>query len=167
MSKPTRTKGRQPAHDGIRSLVSDEDRTQLRMTLGRLGRLLRQQNPEGLSYALVSLLFTIGRTQPITAGDLALAEGVSPPAVTRSLTRLVQLGLATRVPNPADKRAAEIRLTEAGERERTLILQSREVWLTEHLQRISEEDIRIILAALPALDRLVKTDLNSDGDAEH
>jgi DNA-binding MarR family transcriptional regulator len=139
--------------------VTRQELTSLRMTLGRLGRLLRQQNPEDLSYALMSLLFTIGRTQPVTAGDLAVAEGVSPPSVTRSLTRLVALGFVTRDPDPADRRAAAIRLTEKGERELGLILRSREIWLTEHLSRMSAEDIRIILAALPALGRLVEVGL--------
>jgi hypothetical protein len=41
-------------------VVSQDHLTRLRMTLGRVGRLLRQQNTEDLSYALMSLLFTIG-----------------------------------------------------------------------------------------------------------
>lgn len=147
-------------------IVSQRDLTRLRMTLGRLGRLLRQQNTEDVSYALMSLLFTIGRTQPITAGDLAQEEGVSPPSVTRSLSRLVALGLATREPSPEDRRAAVIRLTEKGDRERDLILHTREVWLTRHLARLSEEDIRIILAALPALERLIDASQPDDDPAE-
>ena len=150
--------------DNTPHLVSQYLLTRLRMTLGRLGRLLRQQNTDDLSYALMSLLFTIGRTQPITAGDLAQEEGVSPPSVTRSLARLVDLGLVTRDPNPEDRRAAVIRLTEKGDREREAILNDREVWLARHLAQLSEEDIQIIVAALPALERLVKATLNEADD---
>jgi DNA-binding MarR family transcriptional regulator len=139
--------------------VSQYQLTRLRMTLGRLGRLLRQQNTEDLSYALMSLLFTIGRTQPITAGDLAQEEGVSPPSVTRSLGRLVDLGFVTRELDPDDRRSAVIRLTAKGARERELILNDREIWLARHLARLREEDIQIIVAALPALERLVEATL--------
>lgn len=145
--------------------VSQRDLTALRMTLGRLGRLLRQQSADDLTYALMSLLLTIARTQPVTAGDLATAEGVSPPSVTRSLNRLVALGLVTREPDPADRRAAVIRLTEQGESEREAILRNRELWLAEHLARISAEDLRIILAALPALGRLVEVGLLDERDS--
>src|SRR4029450_2474273 len=105
--------------------VSQEELTRLRMTLGRLGRVLRQQNDDGLSYALISLIFSIARNQPCTAGDLAANEGVSAPSVTRSLNRLMELGYVSRVPDPADRRAAMIRLTKAGDTERKRVLRRR------------------------------------------
>ena len=134
--------------------VSDEELKRLRMALGRLGRVLRQQNDEGLSYALVSLLFAIHRMQPTTAGDLASSEGVTPPSVTRNLKRLIKLGLVERGEDPADRRAAVIRLTEPGELERKQILRTRERWLTEPLERLAPDQIYILLAALPALEAL-------------
>jgi DNA-binding MarR family transcriptional regulator len=159
-SRPARSPAAAGLEGNTPHLVSPYHLTRLRMTLGRLGRLLRQQNTDELSYALMSLLFTIGRTQPITAGDLAQEEGVSPPSVTRSLARLVDLGLVTRDLNPEDRRAAVIRLTEKGDREREAILNNREVWLAKHLARLSEEDVQIIVAALPALERLVEATLD-------
>ncbi|NEK56856.1 MarR family transcriptional regulator [Geodermatophilus sabuli] len=135
-------------------LVTREDLTRLRMTLGRLGRVLRQQNDDGLSYALVSLLFAIARSEPVTAGELAISEGVSPPSVTRSLNRLRKLGYVNRESDPSDRRASLISLTEAGNRERAAILKTREIWLTEHLARLTAEDVTQLLAALPALERL-------------
>jgi DNA-binding MarR family transcriptional regulator len=163
-SRPARSPAAAGLGGNTRHLVSQYYLTRLRMTLGRLGRLLRQQNTDDLSYALMSLLFTIGRTQPITAGDLAQEEGVSPPSVTRSLARLVGLGLVTRDPNPEDRRAAVIRLTEKGDHEREAIHNDREVWLAKHLARLSEEDIQIIVAALPALERLVEATLDEAHD---
>lgn len=138
------------------STISRYDLTQLRITLGRLGRVLRQHNFDELSFALISLLFSIARTEPVKAGDLASAEGVSPPAVTRSLTRLVELGFVLREADSSDRRAASIRLTAEGKRELDLILRGREAWLMEHLLRLSDEDIRIIFAALPAFGRLLE-----------
>ncbi|MFT4289138.1 MarR family winged helix-turn-helix transcriptional regulator [Nocardioides sp.] len=139
--------------------VRREDLTRLRMTLGRLGRVLRQQNDDGLSYALISLLFNIGRSQPVSAGELAASEGVSPPSVTRSLNRLIELGFVSRTADPADRRAALIELTPSGEREREQVLKSREVWLEEHLGRLNAKELKTLLAALPALERLCDPEL--------
>jgi DNA-binding MarR family transcriptional regulator len=134
--------------------IQDDDLARLRMALGRLGRVLRQQADDGLSYPLISLLFCIVRTQPTSAGDLAAAEGVSPPSVTRSLNRLIELGYVSRQADPADRRAAVISLTPRGTRERDHLLKSREVWLTQHLGRLTDGDLGLLLDALPALERL-------------
>lgn len=149
-AEPSRTK---------RHTVKRAELTRLRMALGRLGRVLRQQNDEGLSYALISLLFNIGRNQPISAGDLAAGEGVSPPSITRSLNRLIELGYVSRVPDPTDRRAALIRLTPSGMKEREQVLRSREVWLEEHLRRLTPDQLEALLAALPALEQLCDPEL--------
>lgn len=139
--------------------IRREDLTRLRMTLGRLGRVLRQQNDDGLSYALISLLFNIDRNQPVSAGELATSEGVSPPSVTRSLNRLIELGFVSRTADPADRRAALIELTPSGAHEREQVLKSREVWLEEHLGRLDDKELETLLAALPALERLCDPEL--------
>ncbi|BCB82819.1 MarR family winged helix-turn-helix transcriptional regulator [Phytohabitans suffuscus] len=139
--------------------IRHEDLVRLRMTLGRLGRVLRQQNDDGLSYALISLMFAIHRMQPATAGDLAAGEGVSPPSVTRSLNRLVELGLVAREADPVDRRNAVISLTAAGEQERQRILRSREVWLSDHLARLTDEQLHALLGVLPVLELLCDPEL--------
>lgn len=139
--------------------MSDEDLTHLRMTLGRLGRVLRQQTDEDLSYALTSLLFTIGRMEPATASDLAEAEKVTPPSVSRSLKRLEALNLIERAADPEDGRVTRVRLTKAGRKEREYILKARDIWLIEHLRQLDADEIGLIMAALPALARLCDPEL--------
>jgi len=139
--------------------VSQDHLVRLRMALGRLGRTLRQQSNEDLPYALISLLLAIHRTQPVTAKALAASEGVTPPAVTRSLHRLQALGLIVREAVPSDRRVQAIQLSEKGERARVEILHEREIWLTEHLSRLTSKDLASLMRALPALERL--TDLPS------
>ena len=134
--------------------IGDEDLTRLRMTLGRLGRVLRQQTDEDLSYALTSLLFTIGRLQPATASELAEAERVTPPSVSRSLRRLESLKLIERSPDAHDGRVTRVRLTRAGLTQRETILSTRDVWLSEHLSQLTQDELDLILDALPALARL-------------
>jgi DNA-binding MarR family transcriptional regulator len=134
--------------------ISQTDLVRLRMALGRLGRMLRQQNDEELPYALIALLFAIHRNQPATAKQLAEAEGITPPAVTRSLARLEELELITRTSLPTDRRVQEIELSPRGERTRLNLLHRREMWLTKHLERLTDDDQRRLLDALPALERL-------------
>jgi len=134
--------------------IASQDLTKLRMTLGRLGRVLRQQTDEDLSYALTSLLFTIGRTEPATASELAESEKVTPPSVSRSLNRLEALGLIDRAADEHDGRVTRVRLTAKGRKERAYILRSRDIWLSEHLKQLSEQEIASLIAALPALERL-------------
>lgn len=139
--------------------VSRENLTRLRMTLGRLGRVLRQQNDKDLGYALISLLLNIARNEPVTPGALAAGERISAPAVTRSLNRLLELGLVSRKPDPGDGRASQISLTAAGRQEREALLRSREIWLSEHLTRLTGDQVEALLAALPALERLCDPEL--------
>ncbi|MGP3533963.1 MarR family winged helix-turn-helix transcriptional regulator [Microbacterium sp. RD1] len=134
--------------------VRQEDLVRLRMALGRLGRMLRQQSDEELPHALIALLFAIHRAEPVTAKALAESEGVTPPAVTRSLSRLEALQLITREEVPTDRRVQEIRLSAKGNSVRESTLHQREIWLTEHLARLSAEELSNLVAALPALERL-------------
>ncbi|HEY3604587.1 MAG TPA: MarR family transcriptional regulator [Sporichthyaceae bacterium] len=130
----------------------------LRMALGRVGRLLRQQTADDLTYPQISLLFAIERRQPVTARDLALDEGVTPPSVTRSFNELAAAGLVERERDPRDGRAFLIRLTSAGREECHRLRHSRDEWLSEHLAALSSADLAALLAALPALERLTELD---------
>ncbi|MDO8308410.1 MAG: MarR family winged helix-turn-helix transcriptional regulator [Actinomycetota bacterium] len=134
--------------------LSQEDLVRLRMALGRLGRVLRQHVDADLPYALASLVLVIGRTEPTTASLLAEAEGVSAPSVSRSLNRLVALGLVSREVDQADGRVHRLRLTEAGRRIRDNVLMARHDWLVTQSQRLSPTDLAKLLNAVPALERL-------------
>ncbi|MCW8379739.1 MarR family winged helix-turn-helix transcriptional regulator [Streptomyces justiciae] len=54
--------------------------------------------------------------QPRVAGQLARQRGCSRAAISRIIIKLDQRGLITREPNPADRRAALIRITAEGSR---------------------------------------------------
>lgn len=63
--------------------------------------------------AHMSVLGTIGQG-PISVGDLASALGISQPGVTRSVNRLVELGLVATSRQDFDRRLTTLTLTEAG-----------------------------------------------------
>ncbi len=134
--------------------LSQEDLVRLRMALGRLGRVLRQHVDADLPYALASLVLVIGKTQPTTAGQLAEWEGGSAPSVSRSVNRLMAMGLVSRDVDPADGRVHLLSLTAAGRKIRDNVLVTRHAWLVEQTQRLSPADLADLLRAVPALEKL-------------
>lgn len=86
---------------------------------------------------------------------LAAIEGVSRPAASGIVSRLVERGLVERRAHPHDGRSALAELTgegrevlERGRRERTAAL-------AVQLALLSEEERRLLAAAIPVFDRLV------------
>jgi DNA-binding MarR family transcriptional regulator len=70
----------------------------------------------GLTPERLSLLSVLVYGGPATLGALAAAEQVTPPAITRSVSALVQDGLVRREPVAGDRRAVLVRATPAGRR---------------------------------------------------
>lgn len=97
-----------------------------------------------LTAATRDLLFTLHRSgtpDGLTPGELAALLAVSPASVTGSLDRLETRGLLRRAPDPQDRRAQRIYLTDDG---RDLV----RTHLPHHLRR--EEDL---LSPLSATER--------------
>lgn len=68
-----------------------------------------------LGSAELDVLIRLRHTkEPVIARRLALLLGVSRAAVSKTLAKLERRGYIRREPNPADRRAARITVTEAG-----------------------------------------------------
>jgi DNA-binding MarR family transcriptional regulator len=67
-----------------------------------------------LDRAAVALLRQIADSEPLRPGELANRLGVEASHVTRTVQQLQKTGYVTRVPDPDDRRAQRIELTEAG-----------------------------------------------------
>src|SRR5207244_4440316 len=78
----------------------------LRLVVGRLSRRLRQHGESGVTASLLSAMWAIERLQPVTLGDLADAERVQPPTLTRLVVRLEEMGLVVREAEPTDRRVS-------------------------------------------------------------
>ncbi|SDZ52421.1 MarR family protein [Saccharopolyspora shandongensis] len=63
------------------------------------------------------MLGRLERDGPATASALAAAERVTPQSMARIVQHLIDAGLAERDTDPADRRAAIVRITEAGRRQ--------------------------------------------------
>lgn len=70
---------------------------------------------QGVSWARTRVLAEIGRRGPLRSTDLATCFGLAPRTVTEAIDGLERDGLARRDPDPGDRRAKRISLTEAGE----------------------------------------------------
>jgi DNA-binding MarR family transcriptional regulator len=88
-----------------------------------LRKLRREDAESGLNAPRLSALSVIVFAGPVTLGDLAAAEQVRPPTMTRIVDALVKQGLVTRSRNAEDGRSTLIAATAAG---RKLLMQGRE-----------------------------------------
>ncbi|MGP4008520.1 MarR family winged helix-turn-helix transcriptional regulator [Streptomyces sp. 4N124] len=67
-----------------------------------------------LDRAAVALLRQVADSEPLRPGELATRLGVEASHVTRTVQQLQKAGYVTRVPDPDDRRAQRIQLTDAG-----------------------------------------------------
>jgi DNA-binding MarR family transcriptional regulator len=81
-----------------------------------LRRLRHEDGNTGLNTPRLSALSVIIFAGPLTLGDLAAAEQVRPPTMTRIVDALVDLGLAIRSRNALDGRSVYASATTAGKK---------------------------------------------------
>lgn len=128
----------------------------LRVSVTRLARELRRQGDTGLSPSQISALTSIGRHGPVTLGRLATHEAVAPPSITRVVDKLVQRGLARRVPDPADRRVTRVSTTEAGELLLAEVRARKDLWLASCLAELDDDQRHRLGAAIEVLDVLAR-----------
>lgn len=88
---------------------------EIRTSLFRLVRRMRQERPEGeVSYSQLNVLGWLEREGPMTNADLAAAERVTPQTMMRATADLVATELISRADNPADRRQVLLKITPAG-----------------------------------------------------
>ena len=79
-----------------------------------LRRLRREDDAIGITSPRLSALSVVVFGGPLTLGQLALAEQVKPPTMTRIVTGLEKDGLVTRRNDPTDGRLTQIHATAKG-----------------------------------------------------
>ena len=134
---------------------------QLRLTVMRLARRLRQQSQQAegeITASQLSALATVGRFGPLSLGALAAVERVRPPTMTRIVGQLEAAGLVVRRPAPRDRRSAEVELSAAG---RELLDRSRtrkDAYLAERLATLAPSEVAVLRQAAAALERLLEAE---------
>jgi DNA-binding MarR family transcriptional regulator len=94
---------------------TDDAAHEIRTSLFRLVRRLRQERPEGeLSYSQLNVLGWLEREGPMTNAELAAAERVAPQTMLRVTADLVTSEFISKADNPADRRQILLQITPAG-----------------------------------------------------
>ena len=129
--------------------------SRLRLSVMRLGRRLRQQRPDDrLTPSQIAALATLDRNGALTLGELAACEHVQPPSMTRITGALEELGLVTRTPHPTDRRQVLLAPTPEGSRLLAEDRRRRDAWLCHRFKDLTQEELDILRAAAPILERL-------------
>ncbi len=106
----------------------------------------------GLSMARTKMLKRLSEQGPARQGSLATDFGLSPHSITDLVDGLERHGLAERRPDPTDRRAKLVAITEAGEVSLEVANAIRERALTQIFGALSEEDRATLLRLLDSLD---------------
>jgi DNA-binding MarR family transcriptional regulator len=109
----------------------------------------------GLTAAKLSALSVVVFGGPIALGNLAAAEQVRPPSMTRTVRELEADGLITRVVDDSDRRVTRIQATVKGQQ---LLQQGRNARITllaERLKGLSPEELAVLGEASTILERIL------------
>ena len=131
--------------------------SELRVGVVRLRRrLVNERHPDNeLSMSAMAVLGRLFREErELTIGELAQAEGVQPPSMTRTVTCLEDGGYVARQPHATDGRQVVVTVTDRG-RETVLADRARrDAWLARRLTELTAHERQALRAAAPILEKL-------------
>lgn len=137
----------------LRGNAADLER--LRVVLLRLVRRIRASAHDAITASQRSALGTIYAHGPLPIGQIAEHEHVQPPAASKIVSGLEQLGYIERHADPNDRRCSLIGLSDAG---RAAVEEMRAAglgFLASRLAELNDDEVATLTAALPALERLL------------
>lgn len=117
---------------------------ELRIATMRLARRLRQESEYEFTATVQAALATLGSRGPLTLGQLADIENVTPSTITRMVDRLEDLRLAKRVPYANDRRVWQIELTVEGRRVVRDMHDRRNAFLEERISTLPDESFEAV-----------------------
>src|SRR5579863_5918862 len=120
-----------------------------------LRKLRREDAASGLNAPRLSALSVVVFAGPVTLGDLAVAEQVRPPTMTRIVDALAEHGLVAKKKNAQDGRSKLVHATAAGKR---LLMQGRKRRvraLAVQIAALKAEDRKALANAAEILKRVI------------
>ncbi|SRR5579862_5776616 len=121
-----------------------------------LRRVRKQDSAMGEGPARLSALSVLVFGGPMTLGQLANAEQVKPPTMTRIVNGLEQSGLVQRIADKKDARRSTIHATAAG---MSLLRRGRKLrieYLAGRLQGLSNSELEGLRKAVDVLERVLR-----------
>jgi DNA-binding MarR family transcriptional regulator len=142
--------------DPSEGAVTEELPTRLRLAIMRLARRLRQQAEPDMTPSMLSAMASIEYRQPVTLGNLAEAERVTPPTMTKIVGRLEEAGLVKRVVDTADRRIQRVSLTRDGVK---LIARNRSrknAYLARKLRKLEPDEVSKLEEAVGVIEKILE-----------
>jgi DNA-binding MarR family transcriptional regulator len=147
------------ARDSSADAGRDEAADRLHSLAIRLLRTVRRHDAEaGVTAPHLSALSVLVFGGPRTIGELAAAEQVRAPSMTRIVDNLERDGLAVRERDPADGRIVRVRATGEGARVVREGRGRRVRALAERLAMLSDDEMDAVRVATAAVERALAGD---------
>ena len=148
---------RKPRQDEYKQNLEIADRLHS-AAIHLLRRLRSEDNASGLSAPRLSALSVVVFAGPVTMGELAAAEQVRPPTISRLIKDLEHQGLVSRKADPKDERVQKVSATAKGKRLLHEGRRRRVSKLAVGLARLSAPERRQLLRSAELLERLALPD---------
>lgn len=123
-------------------------------TIHLLRRLRKQDDRAGISAARLSALSVVVFAGPVTMGQLAAAEQVAPPTMTRLVAAMERDGLVERRQDAEDGRLVWIQASSKGTRILHAARERRVATLAADLAALDPAERALLAAAAGAIERL-------------
>lgn len=128
------------------------------MVLGQLVRRLRQQTEDsGLTKSQIATLVLLERDGPMTATELARAQGIRPQSMAANVSALEAAGAITRSQDPGDGRKTLLAMSDSAREHYRAGELIRQDWLTHAMTAtLTPEEIEQVAAAIGLFGRLAR-----------
>lgn len=129
--------------------------SRVRRTVMQMARRLRQQS-SAVTPSQLALMGSLERLGPLTLSELALAEAISAPAVSRTVRILEEEGMVSREAVEDDRRAARVSLTPKAKRVLASIRNQRNAWLAERIGQLTPRQAADLERGIAAIERILE-----------
>ena len=136
-------------------MADDETLRALEHEMGVLARRIRRVIAErarmlhpDLSPVAYSMMMALRDSGPQRASVLVEVFSIDKGAVSRQVQALVELGLIERTPDPADRRAMILAITEEGRRRMANLALARRNEVSARLENWTDEELRTLVRSL-------------------
>jgi DNA-binding MarR family transcriptional regulator len=128
----------------------------LRPSVMRLARRLRQMRDDsvGLNSNQLSAMSVLLNSGDLLMGELAAAEKMQPPSMTRIINGLEARGFVARRPHPDDRRQCLVTLSDEGRKILLANRRRRDEWLAIRIAQLAPAEREVLREAIEILEKV-------------
>ena len=122
----------------------------------RLARRLRQMRDDsvGLNSNQLSAMAVLLNSGDMLMGELAAAEKMQPPSMTRIINGLEARGFVARRPHPEDRRQCLVTLSDEGRKILLANRRRRDEWLAIRIAQLDPAEREVLREAIAILEKV-------------